>query len=124
MMPTMVDNEEEFISFGAWWVEARTYSTMQLAGDAYLRLSTLLRGAEPLNVSAYRLALNGRPLIAMVGEAPVVRSWRRRFQKAYGRGDEFAVPEEVALRLLRRSLVAWQAHEGFIERRNINEIVE
>ena len=55
MMPTMVDNEEEFISFGAWWVEARAYSTMQLAGDAYLRLSTLLRGAEPLNVSAYRL---------------------------------------------------------------------
>ncbi len=124
MTHAMADTDEEFIAFGAWWVEARAYPSMQLAGEAFLRLSTLLRGAEPLNVSAYRLTMNDRPLVAMVGEAPLGRAWRRRFQRAYGSTTEFAVPEEVAIRLLRRSLAAWQAHEGFVERRNINEVVE
>ena len=65
------EDTEDFISFGAWWVEARSYSTMQSAGDTYLRISTLVKGAEPLNVSVYRLTLNDLPLVAMVGEAPV-----------------------------------------------------
>lgn len=125
MTHAMADTDEEFIAFGPWWVEARAYSSMQLAGEAFLRLSTLLRDAEPLNVSAYRLTLNGSPLVAMVGEAPIQRAWRRRFHRAYGTTTtEFVVPEEVAIRLLRRSLAAWQANEGFIERRDINEVVE
>lgn len=120
----MSDEDEEFIAFGPWWVEARAYSTMQLAGEAFLRLSTILRDADPINVSAYRLTLNDRPLVAMVGEAPVGRVWRRRFLRAYHGSTAFDIPAEVAIRLLRRSITAWQATEGFVERRDINEVVE
>lgn len=84
----MSDDKEEFIAFGACWMEARTHAPMQSGGEPYLRFSTLLRSSEPLNVSDQDSPLDGEPLVAPVGEAPLSRACRR-LAREYGARREF-----------------------------------
>ena len=110
-----------------WWIEAFSFPSMQEAGLVYRKVSSVLKaaGATDGDASVYRITLNGLPLVVTLGRSrPGWEATYLQMRLECLNFDEVLLPPEVELALLERSAQVWAQNTGFIERRNVNEVVE
>ncbi len=107
-----------------WWVEAFAYPTLAEAGPGYEAVAAVLRHADPLNVSVYRIEVNGEPRLVLIGQGDRDATHYPAMKQGCAAGTPVSLPIEVELALLERSRQTWKTKPGFVERRNVNEVVE
>lgn len=101
------------------WLLTYRYADMDTAGIAYEQARDIIV-VRDVDVSVFRIVLNGVPHVVVVGEGSLTHSLRRRFAAACADGQPIELPDAVQQQLIERRQ-AGRIPGVFWERRTVRK---